>query len=77
MRMTKHIHQADRGAIHYWRVEMRGSKGVLAAMVGVSDQFMRDDPDVARSHVAGELIEVRRDIRKVYKTTSPPWASRK
>ena len=78
MRLTKSVYVTPSGSNqHHWRVEMRGSKGVLAAMVGVSDQLMRNDPAAARSDVARGLIEARRDIRKLYETTSPPWASRK
>lgn len=75
MRLTKDIHLVESGAIHYWRVEMRGSKGVVAAYVGVTDQLMKHDPAAARSDVAARLMDARRDMRRVYETTSPLWAN--
>lgn len=76
MRLTKSVYVTPSGSKqHHWRVEMHGSKGVLSAMVGVTDQLMMNDRAAARSDVARGLIEARRDIRKAYETTSPPWAS--
>lgn len=76
MRLTKSVYVTPSGSKqHHWRIEMHGGKGVVAAMVGVTDQLMRNDPAAARSDVARGLIEARRDIREVYETTSPPWDS--
>lgn len=77
MRLTKSVYVTPSGSRqHHWRIEMHGCRP-MAAMVGVSDQFMRDDPSAARAYVAGRLVEARRDMRKVYEATSPAWANSK